>query len=162
MKYLSFIPPHTLDLTPDEEAYLDEQFYFEAWADRQKQSSYGLWSAIIDFKENLYDLCIEHIAANDNPKHWHNLLNMIRNDKKLDVQRAKNYPIVQLFGHYGSEVRNDFTCCPIHIEDTPSLKIYTKTNTWHCFGCHAGSDPIDLVMKLSKLTFAEAVKRLTN
>lgn len=51
---------------------------------------------------------------------------------------------------------NDFTVnfearpvvkCPIHGEDTPSLRWYEETNTFYCFGCRAGGDVIELHKK---------------
>lgn len=32
--------------------------------------------------------------------------------------------------------------CPFHEDDQPSLKIYTETNTFNCFGCNANGDAI--------------------
>lgn len=34
--------------------------------------------------------------------------------------------------------------CPLHGEDTPSLRWYEETNTFYCFGCRAGGDVINL------------------
>lgn len=37
--------------------------------------------------------------------------------------------------------------CPIHDEDTPSMRFYEETNTFYCFGCRAGGDIIELHRK---------------
>ena len=163
MKYLSLIPLHTLDLTPNEEAFLDEQMYHDEWCRRNKGTHgrhISVWEAISIFKDDLYMLCIDKIANNEDKSGFQDIISKMRNDKKLDIQRARQYPIEELFRQYGCEIRHGFTCCPLHGEDTPSLKIYPATNTWHCFGCHVGSDSIDLMMKMGGLNFPEAVRRL--
>jgi len=139
----------------------DDEALFDLWCSRQHQKNVGLWEAISVFKDDLYPMCIEHIAINDNKEHWLDLLNKIKNDKKLDVERAKAFDITELMRRYGLEPKMNFVCCPLHGEDTPSLKIYPNTNTWHCYGCGAGSDTIDFVMAMNKCSFVEAVKFLT-
>jgi DNA primase len=51
-------------------------------------------------------------------------------------------------------------CCPFHHEKTPSFVIYPKSNSYHCFGCHASGDSITFLMKQGNLTFVEAVRKL--
>lgn len=50
--------------------------------------------------------------------------------------------------------------CPFHREKTPSCTIYRKNNTFHCFGCGAHGDSIDLIQKLNDLSFVAAVRYL--
>jgi len=56
--------------------------------------------------------------------------------------------------------------CPIHSENTPSLRYYEETNTYNCFGCTTGGDVIRLhqdymmVNKDIKVSFREAVEFL--
>lgn len=59
--------------------------------------------------------------------------------------------IVEVIMHYGLlPDTHGRLCCPFHEDKTPSLQLYTKTNTWTCFSsnCDAGSgDVIDFIMK---------------
>ncbi len=52
--------------------------------------------------------------------------------------------------------------CPFHGDRrTPSLKVYDDpARGWHCFGCGAGGDVIDLCMRWYGVTFRQAVVRL--
>ena len=56
--------------------------------------------------------------------------------------------------------RDLWCCCPLHHEKTPSFKINTATQTWHCFGCGEGGDVFTFVMKMEDLNFPEAVESL--
>lgn len=51
--------------------------------------------------------------------------------------------------------------CPFHNEKTPSLHWY-GSNRWKCFGCSAGGDVVDFVMKRDNLSLTEAIDFLLN
>ena len=50
--------------------------------------------------------------------------------------------------------------CPFHKDDTPSMTVSAEKGLWHCFGCGEGGDVIGFFMKIERLTFIEAVRRL--
>ncbi len=50
--------------------------------------------------------------------------------------------------------------CPFHEEKTPSFSVDPERGVYYCFGCHAGGDLIDFVMRLERLDFPTAVERL--
>ena len=68
----------------------------------------------------------------------------------------------QVVEYYGFQVgRSGFIKCPFHQGDhTASLKVYSGSGGWHCFGCNAGGTVIDFVMRLFNLNFKQAVLRL--
>jgi len=49
--------------------------------------------------------------------------------------------------------------CPFHNEKTPSFTVTAARGTYHCFGCGAHGNALDLLMALEGLGFAEAVRR---
>jgi DNA primase len=50
--------------------------------------------------------------------------------------------------------------CPFHKDDTPSMTVSAEKGLWHCFGCGEGGDVIAFVMKIERLSFVDAVRRL--
>jgi len=58
---------------------------------------------------------------------------------------------------YGS-VKHGFMRCPFHADKTPSLKLYD--DHFHCFGCGAHGDVLDLTMGLLGCSKTEAARRL--
>ena len=59
---------------------------------------------------------------------------------------------------YGLELdRTGMCCCPFHPDHHPSMKVDRR---FHCFGCGADGDVINLVAKMYGLSNGEAAKKL--
>lgn len=56
--------------------------------------------------------------------------------------------------------RNLVGLCPFHSEKTPSFNVYTESNSYYCFGCGAGGDVINFIMRIENLDYMEAVRLL--
>lgn len=66
-------------------------------------------------------------------------------------------PLGEAAERYGT-VRRGFMRCPFHEDRVPSLKLYD--DHFHCFGCGAHGDVIDLTVGLLGCSKAEAARRL--
>ncbi len=53
-------------------------------------------------------------------------------------------------------------CCPFHHEKSPSFHVNPSTGLWKCFGCGAGGDLFDYVMKRESLDFPDAIRYLAD
>lgn len=55
--------------------------------------------------------------------------------------------------------RNNMLKCPFHEDKDPSLKVYTNTNTFNCFGCGANGDTIEFIQQKEKCSKHEAIEK---
>lgn len=144
---------------------MSDEYYQWCWlySQRHEAKSCSLYKAMEIFREDLYDMCIDHIASGDNEELWKNILFKLKkwaaDSTEADIQRAKEYPIFKLAEELtGEQVRMNKIKAPG--ERTASLHLYEKTNTWYDFGRCKGGDVIDLIRLFTGLPFKEAVKRL--
>lgn len=56
--------------------------------------------------------------------------------------------------------RNFTGLCPFHSEKTPSFVVSPAKQIFHCFGCGAGGNVIQFLIKMEGLSFPEALRRL--
>ncbi len=52
--------------------------------------------------------------------------------------------------------------CPFHNEKSPSFTVYPSSNSYYCFGCGAGGDPITFIRSQENLDYVDAVKFLAD
>lgn len=83
----------------------------------------------------------------------------------MQFQKEKikqNVRIVDVCNMYGIELnRQGFAYCPFHSGDnTPSFKVYTNTDTFHCFGCNVSGDVIKFVQMYFRLDFKDSIRKL--
>lgn len=83
--------------------------------------------------------------------------NKSKDDFKVKVQKAKQYPIDQILDFD----RGKKATCPWHNEKTASLYL-NKDNTVYCFGCNKYGDSIEVASQYYKCSFVEAVNKLAN
>ncbi|MGM0411566.1 MAG: bifunctional DNA primase/polymerase, partial [Bacillota bacterium] len=98
----------------------------------------------------------------NSPKKANTNYNSIKTDNIFDaVDRMVD--TMDAWDRYGDgqEPINNKICCPFHDDSNPSLSFNVEENYYNCFGCQAGGGPVDLVMRLLKLSSAiEAVNIL--
>lgn len=69
--------------------------------------------------------------------------------------------IVEVINHYVPLKKrgiNFIGLCPFHNEKTPSMTVNKDKNIWHCFGCGAGGNIFNFLMKIENITFIESLK----
>ena len=51
-------------------------------------------------------------------------------------------------------------CCPFHHEKTPSFTCSSEKGLFYCFGCQAGGDIFEFLMRIENIPFTEAAEKL--
>jgi DNA primase len=83
----------------------------------------------------------------------------IPSDKIREVrERARLESVVRDFVHLEKKGRRLVGLCPFHSEKTPSFGVSPEKQLFHCFGCQAGGDVFEFVMRIEGLSFPEAVR----
>jgi len=75
----------------------------------------------------------------------------------------KKVDIVELVSRYVNlkQSGNSYKgVCPFHEDNDPSLTVDPTKKLWHCFGCGAGGDVFNFLMKIENLSFPDAVREL--
>lgn len=88
-----------------------------------------------------------------------------RGVSKDETSKAKSRSIVSVVQQNIKLIKtggNYKGLCPFHHERTPSLCIYPKTNSYHCFGCQKSGNLINYIMDFYHFNFIEAVRYLNN
>lgn len=77
------------------------------------------------------------------------------------MQKIIQPDIVEILSMEGLIIKNKKTTCIFHDGDrSPSLTIYSASNTFHCFGCGAHGDTIGFIMRYKNFTFLRALAYL--
>ncbi|MEX0746923.1 MAG: DNA primase, partial [Rhodothermales bacterium] len=87
---------------------------------------------------------------------------MLLPDETLQAIRDAS-DIVDVVGGYVQLKRkgsNYFGLCPFHSEKTPSFSVNSEMGIFKCFGCGAGGDVFEFVMRVENLAFPEAIRLL--
>jgi len=53
-----------------------------------------------------------------------------------------------------------WACCPFHQEKSPSFKVSSDRQLFHCFGCGKGGNVFSFLMEHEGMSFADAVRYL--
>lgn len=76
------------------------------------------------------------------------------------LDSADIYDIVSGYIPIKRAGRTSKAVCPFHNDKTPSLTIYSDTQSFYCFGCGAGGDVLSFIMRAENLDYVEAIHYL--
>lgn len=83
----------------------------------------------------------------------------------VDIEKLKNSVSLSEVVSQRIEIKKNghefIGCCPFHAENTPSFTIFAGDRRFYCFGCGAGGDVIDFVMRYENVNLITAAEILT-
>ena len=85
--------------------------------------------------------------------------------KEIIEEIVQRTDLSDLIGSYVTLKRagsNMSGLCPFHSERTPSFTVFSRTNSFYCFGCGAGGDAISFVMRAENLDYPSAIEFLAS
>jgi DNA primase len=79
----------------------------------------------------------------------------------MEIREIKSsLNILTVLNHYNLKPnKNGMLKCPFHEDKDPSLKVYTNTNTFNCFGCGKVGDQIEFIQLKENCTKHEAITK---
>lgn len=80
-------------------------------------------------------------------------------------QLLERADIVDVIGRYvplKKSGRNMQACCPFHKEKTPSFSVSPDRQIFKCFGCGAGGNALNFLMRYEGLSYVEAIEKLAD
>jgi hypothetical protein len=90
-----------------------------------------------------------------------------QNTDKAIIARANTVPIMHVLKHYGIRVDpyNHKAICPFKAhkngrENTPSFSVFEETNTFKCFGCGRGNQPVNFVAEMDQCQYEKAARKI--
>src|SRR4030043_1039930 len=75
-------------------------------------------------------------------------------------ERADILEVISDFVSLKKAGKNYLGLCPFHSERTPSFTVNEEKGIFHCFGCGAGGNVFNFLMRANNLSFPDAVKEL--
>lgn len=85
------------------------------------------------------------------------------------IDKANTILLTQIFNHYGLHIDSDHkkAICPFPShkggrESTASFLYYPHSNTYCCFGCRAGSTPVDFVSNMEHIDRYTSAYKILN
>lgn len=82
------------------------------------------------------------------------------------LEQSKNIQLRDVFDHFHIKYEKNFSyllACPFpaHDDSTASLKVYTETNSFYCFGCKAAGGPAHFVKHYKNIPLEKALEYLS-
>jgi len=150
---------------PEDSKVKDISDYFNRGGDVHKLMKTGIhFDSLVDIEKNMNERNAnwqqtyfhKQVIKDNLPEPTPTKITIPR--KNLDeLERAKDIPISSLISVPTHGENKNKVNCLWHTENTPSMHIYKKTNTFYCWGCGKHGDSVEIAMKVHNITFVEAL-----